>query len=75
MKSHYVAHNAALAGVGIDHDVLVHLAKKFTFAPGQTSEHKKAKYHGGTDRFFISLISLHQYSTRHLTSKPRFLSF
>lgn len=47
VKSHYVAHNAALAGVGIDHDVLVHLAKKFTFAPGQTSEHKKAKYHGG----------------------------
>lgn len=47
VKAHYVAHNAVIAGVGIDHDVLAHLARKFTFAPGHALEHKKAKYHGG----------------------------
>jgi len=48
VKSHYVSHNAAIAGIGVDHDVLVHLARKLTIAPGQAPEKKKAKYHGGT---------------------------
>lgn len=50
VKSHYVSHNAAIAGIGVDHDVLVHLARKLTIAPGQAPEKKKAKYHGGEQR-------------------------
>jgi ubiquinol-cytochrome c reductase core subunit 2 len=50
VKSHYVSHNAAVTGIGVDHDALVHLARKLTVAPGQAPEKKKAKYHGGEHR-------------------------
>lgn len=50
VKSHYVSHNAAVAGLGVDHDALVHLARKLTVEPGTAPEVKKAKYHGGEIR-------------------------
>jgi ubiquinol-cytochrome c reductase core subunit 2 len=47
----YGSHGAVLAGVGVDHDQLVILARKMTFhSITPPAAPKKAKYHGGEQR-------------------------
>jgi ubiquinol-cytochrome c reductase core subunit 2 len=49
VAAHHVSQGAAVAGVGVDHDQLVLLARKMSFHQGGATapETKKSKYHGG----------------------------
>jgi hypothetical protein len=42
-----VSFNCAVAGIGIDHDSLVHAVRKMTIKQGNVEQGKKAKYYGG----------------------------
>jgi ubiquinol-cytochrome c reductase core subunit 2 len=47
VNSRYVSSNAAVAGVGVDHDTLVTAVKKLAFRQGTADDGKAAKYYGG----------------------------
>lgn len=45
--THCVAGNAAVVGIGVDHDLLVKKVRSFHFKTGQAPQVKKSKYYGG----------------------------
>jgi hypothetical protein len=47
VQSRYVSFNAAVAGIGVDHEALVNAARKMTFKQGNVEAGKKAKFHSG----------------------------
>lgn len=49
VQSRYVSFNAAVAGIGVDHEALVQAARKMTFKQGNVEMGKKAKFHSGGD--------------------------
>ncbi|ESN98311.1 hypothetical protein HELRODRAFT_185865 [Helobdella robusta] len=50
VSSHYVSHNAAVVGIGLDHEQLLHYAKNFHFVQGKPPTPQKAVYHRGEIR-------------------------
>jgi ubiquinol-cytochrome c reductase core subunit 2 len=73
----HVSQGAAVSGIGVDHDQLVHLARKLTFHQGTAAaETKKAKYHGGEARKHIkgSLVHTALVTEGVAMSAPDFLT-
>jgi ubiquinol-cytochrome c reductase core subunit 2 len=48
--AHHVTGGAVVAGLGVDHEQLVMMARKMPFHQGDAAQTKKAKYHGGETR-------------------------
>lgn len=49
VRNHYVPQNTIVVGVGLDHDKVVHAARKLSLNTGAVPAAKTAKYHGGAE--------------------------
>lgn len=56
VQSRYVSFNAAVTGIGIDHESLVNAVRKLTIKQGNVEPGKKAKYYGGMCNYDLNSL-------------------